>query len=734
MDLVLNDISTKFNNEALKFINSLFSFAQENRIASITPNLILYKLLNNRKILQLFEEIKYDINPLLSSTKNTLNDINIEGHSTRKGIIAFNNEAKSILILAFFQSKKFQNENVALEEILLGTLQSPSISSLLDNFNISYQSIENHLLEKMGITIDTHSMDTTPTLSKYSTDLTASAHKGTVPQIIDREKEINQLIRILIRQMKNNVILVGEPGVGKKSIVEGLALKIASGQVPDQLKNLKILSLNLVGIQSAAPGRMEALLEQILDEIKLSGNKILFINDLHTISTGESYDSNTILNILKPALLHGELHIIGATTLTNFRKNLERDATFSQQFETVKVEEPSAETTFEILKSMAKRLEIYHKVKISDEAINTAITLSKRYIQDKFLPDKAINLLDESSSKVAVEKKTEVSGDDIKVVISERTGIPVSKITSSDIKKLTNLEEELKSKVIGQDYAVHVVSEVIRRSRAGLKDPKKPIGTFLFLGPSGVGKTHLAKTLTKIIYDTEKAMIRLDMSEFSESHTVQRLIGSPPGYVGYEEGGQLTNPIWERPYSLILLDEIEKAHPKVFDIFLQVLDEGRLTDGQGRTVDFKNTVIIATSNIAADEILKKSQNQAKLLASGSSFDREKFYEEEIIPILREYFRPEFINRFDEVVVFNPLGIEELMIIAKLQIKDIQERLSDKKITINASDKTLQQYAQKSNNPAYGARPLIRLLQDNIENVIARKIINGELNEGQTITF
>ncbi len=375
----------------------------------------------------------------------------------------------------------------------------------------------------------------------------------------------------------------------------------------------------------------------------------------------------------------------------------------------------------------SQKLEDFHSVKIDDNAIRDSVVLSKRYIQDRHLPDKAIDLLDEASSKIALENKTVLTTEDIRDIISNRTGIPVNSLSADDQSKLSNLEELLAQSVIGQPHGIHVVSEAIRRARAGLKDPNKPTGSFLFLGPSGVGKTELAKVLAREIYNTEKALIRLDMSEFSEQHTVQRLVGAPPGYVGYDEGGQLTNPVWDQPYSLILLDEIEKAHPKVFDVFLQVLDDGRLTDGQGRTVDFKNTIIIATSNIASSEIMeeiKKAEDKETLSSS-------EFVDNIITPILRDYFRPEFINRFDEIVVFNPLGIEELIQIAKLQIKKIQKRLEEKGIIIEVSDETLRSFATEAYNPDFGARPLKRLLQDRIENVIAKSIIDGKIKEGDT---
>jgi ATP-dependent Clp protease ATP-binding subunit ClpC len=474
---------------------------------------------------------------------------------------------------------------------------------------------------------------------------------------------------------------------------------------------------------------IQQISQSLLIDVKQKGNPILLLRDIDFTVDDASIEKTIMLDVLKTIIASGTARFIFTMNASNYRKFLSREQSLAKLFEIVKVAEPSGDLTIQILKSVAVRLSGFHNIQIPEEILTTCVTLAQRYIQDAFLPLKAINLLDETCSKASSEGKTTITAEDVRSVISEKTGIPIEKLTVSEQKKLVNLEETLNKKVVGQKPAVHVVSEVIRRNRVGLKDPKKPVGSFLFLGPSGVGKTYLAKNLTKIVYDNEKAMIRIDMSEFSESHTVQRLIGSPPGYVGYDEGGQLTNPVWEQPYSLILLDEIEKAHPKVFDIFLQVLDEGHLTDGQGRTVDFKNTIIIATSNVASDQILQKIEREG--IPEGG-FEREQFYENEILPLLREYFRPEFINRFDEVVIFNPLSVEQLQIIGKLQVEKIQQRLIDKKIELHVSDEKLHQLAEKAYNPSFGARPMIRLIQEQIENVIAGKILSGEIKKGETV--
>jgi len=518
-------------------------------------------------------------------------------------------------------------------------------------------------------------------------------------------------------------------GVGRKSIVESLVSEISQSNI-FQLRNCKIYELNIKGFANALSMRNFQDFSDMLDQelTKFEGS-IFLVRDLEIATDDTSYEKAVTLQLIRTFILSGKVRIILTMTSTNFRKFESREQSLSNYFEIIKINEPDYETVIQILQKASIRLINYHKVNIDNTILIKAIELSKRYIQDKYLPAKAIDLLDETCTKVSIERKKDVQLSDLLSVISEKTGIPTEKISEGEKEKLLNLENELNRVIIGQNRAIHTVSEVIQRSRAGLKDPKKPIGSFLFLGPSGVGKTYLAQNLAKNIYNSEKAIIRLDMSEFSESHTVQRLIGSPPGYIGYEEGGQLTNPVWEKPYSFILLDEIEKANPKVFDIFLQILDEGRLTDSQGRTVDFKNTIIIATSNIASEEIVRITTDQNQ-----NEFDFEKFTEDELIPVLKQYFRPEFINRFDDIVIFNPLGKEQLVKIAKLQIESISERLKDKKISINVSEEKLIEFAEKSYNPAFGARQLLRFIQDKIENVVAKKILSGEIKEGDIVNF
>lgn len=730
MDQSGSDISQNFSTEALEIITKACKLAHQKGHKTCTSVHLLEALLTNQDLTQLLNKADLDIGKISIELESVLRNVTYPIR-IKQGQVIFSPDLKTTILRSYLISQRLAVQSVGLEELLLSSLYSPEIYRLLKKLVIDIKPLEDYLISTKGGS-RLQDAQNEPVLSRFTQDITAKAKNHELEEIVDRESELAQLTRILVRKTKNNVILLGEAGVGRTSIVHLLAQMVISQNIAPQLQNIKILEVNLNGLISAIATRnINELIDLLKEELQQKGDLVLFIRNLEMVSKERGIDQILMSNIIKSLLTETTNRFICTMTSRAYRELAAKESDIANRFETIKVNEPSLDLSINILTAVAKRLGIHHKIKITPDVINASVNLSKRYIQDKFLPSKAIDLLDEACSKVVLENREEVTSEDIKSVISEKTGIPIEKLAVSEQKKLINLEETLNQSVIGQNDAVHIVSEVIRRSRAGLKDPKRPIGSFLFLGPSGVGKTYLAKNLAKIVYDNENAMIRLDMSEFSESHTVQRLIGSPPGYIGYEEGGQLTNPIWERPYSLILLDEIEKAHPKVFDIFLQVLDEGRLTDGQGRTVDFKNTIIIATSNIASEEILTKLLERGENL---EGFDRERFLEDEILPIVKEYFRPEFINRFDEIVTFNPLGLNELATIAELQIKKIQERIADKKITINVSQPKLTELAQKAYNPAFGARPLIRLIQDQVENIIARKIISGEIKEGDTINL
>ena len=678
-------------------------------------------------------------------------------------------------------------------------------------------------------------------LERFTVDLTKLAQEGKLDPVVGRDKEINQVIEVLLRRKKNNPVLVGDAGVGKTAIVEGLAQKIVDKEVPPELQDKRILALDMAGLMAGTKyrGEFEERLKKLLDELKKEGNAILFIDEIHTVvGAGKAEGAMDMANIMKPALARGEIRVIGATTVDEYRKYIEKDPALERRFQPIYVEEPSVETTIEILKALRPKFEQHHKVKISDDAIEAAAKLTHRYVTNRKLPDKAIDALDQACArkkltvvmpppelqeierqlrqleeqiveanlkgdyekeaelkikKIELEKKRNellqkygskeakikalkeelkkleeelkkavekgdidkeyeikkkiveiekeikklekeqagelvVTWDDVAQVVSEWTGIPVSRLKEEEMQKLLKLEEELHKRVIDQDHAVKAVAEAIRRARAGLKDPKRPIASFMFLGPTGVGKTELAKALAELLFGDEDALIRLDMSEFKEEHSVAKLIGAPPGYVGYEEGGKLTEAVRRKPYSVILLDEIEKAHPRVFDLFLQVLDDGRLTDSHGRTVDFRNTVIIMTSNIGSQYLLNMP-----LDADEETLKREfEKAKEKVLEELKYHFRPEFLNRVDEIIVFKPLTMKELLQIVDLLIKRVNERLAERNMKIELTEEAKKELARRGYDPAFGARPLKRTIQKYIETPLADYILAGKFKEGDTI--
>ena len=718
-------------------------------------------------------------------------------------ILGFTPRTKRVFELGFLEARNLGNNYIGTEHILLGLLEEGEGVAVvvLRSLGVDVEKLredviemltENNMKASQG---DGRSRSSTPNLDKYSSDLNKLAKDGKIDPVIGRTKEIERVIQVLSRRTKNNPCLIGEPGVGKTAIAEGLAQKIIEGKVPDMIKDKRVVSLDLASMIAGAKyrGEFEERFKAVMKELKESKDVILFIDELHTIvGAGAAEGAIDASNILKPVLARGELQIIGATTTDEYRKHIEKDSALERRFQPIMVEEPTIEDTIKILEGLRDRYEAYHRVKITDQGIKAAVELSARYITDRFLPDKAIDLMDEAASMVRLksittpnglksledkleelsqekeeainnqnyekaakvrdmerkikaemefkksqwdkEKKDsniEVGYDEIAAVVSNWTGIPVNKMTMEESQRLLNLEKVLHEKVVGQDKAVEAVSRAVRRARVGLKDPKKPIGTFIFVGPTGVGKTYLAKALAEALFGDEDAMIRVDMSEYMEKYSVSKLIGSPPGYVGYDEGGQLTEMVRRRPYSVILFDEIEKAHPDVFNVLLQILDDGRLTDSKGRTVDFKNTVIIMTSNVGAT-LLKK---QNVLGFTRQSSEKKEEYEkmkETIQAELRRTFRPEFLNRIDDIIIFHSLNETQVKEIVDIMIKNLQKRLKKMDINVKISDETRSFISKKGFDPEFGARPLERVIRSMIEDQLAEEILKGNVSKTDNI--
>jgi ATP-dependent Clp protease ATP-binding subunit ClpC len=692
-------------------------------------------------------------------------------------------DAKAALLAAYDESRELGDSYVGPEHVLLALARDDDSQAgqLLQQFGISHTRLRGAVIR--GVEAGgTRESSKTPTLDQYGRDLTALAREGKLDPVIGRADEIEQTIEILSRRTKNNPALIGDPGVGKTAIVEGIAQRIVNDEVPETLTDRRVVQLDLAGMVAGTKyrGEFEERLKKVIDEITENQEQIiLFVDELHTlVGAGGAEGAMDAGNMLKPALARGELHVIGATTLDEYRKDVEGDPALERRFQPVFVREPTVDETIEILHGLKDRYEAFHRVRISDEAIVAAAELSDRYIRDRFLPDKAIDLIDQASARVRLRTRTkdddtrtleedlrrlarerdqataaedydragqlkhqmdsrrsdledrqtrrqrapEVTAEDIAEVVSRATGIPVSRLTTEERQRLLELEQQLHGRIIGQDEAVRAVAEAVRRSRAGLGDPRKPIGSFLFLGPTGVGKTELARTLAEALFGSENLMVRFDMGEFQERHTVSRLVGAPPGYVGYEEAGQLTEQVRRRPYSVLLFDEIEKAHPDVFNILLQILDDGRLTDAQGRTVDFKNTVVIMTSNLGADRI----QQQAR---TNESFDTLK---KDLMDILRRSFRPEFINRIDEIIVFRALTEEQLVEITQLLVDRLSRRLRAQHMDVQFSEDALKLLAREGYDPEFGARPLARTIQRLVENELSRMVLSGEVEPGDKV--
>jgi len=712
--------------------------------------------------------------------------------------------AKKVIELSMDEARKLGHSYVGTEHILLGLIREGEgvAARVLNNLGVSLNKARQQVLQLLGSNEATSGHQggasanaNTPTLDSLARDLTVVAREGRLDPVIGRSKEIQRVIEVLSRRTKNNPVLIGEPGVGKTAIAEGLAQQIVNNEVPETLRDKRVMTLDMGTVVAGTKyrGEFEDRLKKVMDEIRQAGNIILFIDELHTlIGAGGAEGAIDASNILKPSLARGELQCIGATTLDEYRKYIEKDAALERRFQPIHVDEPSLEESIQILRGLRDRYEAHHRVSITDDAIEAAVKLSDRYITDRFLPDKAIDLIDEAASKVRLRSYTtppnlkelevkleeirkekdaavqsqefekaaslrdmeqrlrekledtkrqwkeqqgkensEVTVEDIANVVSTWTRIPVSKLAQTETNKLLNLESILHDRLIGQDEAVVAVAKAVRRARAGLKDPKRPIGSFIFLGPTGVGKTELARALAESMFGDEDAMIRIDMSEYMEKHSTSRLVGSPPGYVGYEEGGQLTEKVRRKPYSVVLLDEVEKAHPDVFNILLQVLEDGRLTDSKGRTVDFRNTIVIMTSNVGA-EALKRNKHLGFNVQ-----DESRDYSDmkgKVMDELKKAFRPEFLNRIDEIIVFHMLEKKHIQEIVTLMVNQLVNRLKEQEIELELTSTAIESIADKGFDREYGARPLRRAIQKHVEDRLSEELLKGAIEKGQKVVF
>jgi ATP-dependent Clp protease ATP-binding subunit ClpC len=773
------DITQYFSDATTELLQRAAQQAVEWGSLDLMSEHLLYAALQDRVVRRVLEEVGADPEAIRAQLEE---EAEKGGRTDVSPSLA--PDAKKALLAAYDESRALGSSYIGPEHVLLALAadEESEAGRLLSRFGLSHTRLRGAVVRGVDAGGEAREpASSTPTLDEYSRDLTQMAREGKLDPVIGRAEEVETTIEVLSRRTKNNPVLIGDPGVGKTAIVEGIAQRIVNDEVPETLSGKRVVQLDLSGIVAGTQyrGQFEERLKKVIDEVREnSDDLILFIDELHTVvGAGAAEGSMDASNMLKPALARGELHVVGATTIDEYRKNIEKDAALERRFQPVLVKEPSVDDTIDILRGLRDRYEAHHMVKITEEAVIAAAELSDRYISDRFLPDKAIDLMDQAAARVRLRSRTkpedtraledevrrlnrekdqavanedferarnlrdeiaqleadleearggrrrrvpEVTAEDIAEVVSRATGIPVAQLTEEERSRLLRLEQQLHERVVGQDEAVEAVAEAIRRARAGLGDPNRPIGSFLFLGPTGVGKTELARTLAEALFGEEAAMIRIDMSEFQERHTVSRLVGAPPGYVGYEEAGQLTEAVRRRPYSVLLLDEIEKAHPDVFNILLQILDEGRLTDAQGRTVDFKNTVIIMTSNMGAERIQQHAREQ------GESFEQLK---EDMMEIVRHHLRPEFVNRIDEIIVFQALTKDQIVEIARLLLDRTKRRLRAQDIEVEFTEAAVELIADEGFDPEFGARPLRRAIQRRVDNRLSSMLLSGELNPG-----
>jgi len=776
------DITQFFSDSTTELLQRAAQQAVEWGSLDLTSEHLLHAALEDRVVRRVLEEVGADPDAIR---------VQLEEEAEKGGRTdvspSLAPDAKRALLAAYEESRALGASYIGPEHVLLALAadEESEAGRLLSRFGLSHTKLRGAVVRGVDAGGDAREpASSTPTLDEYSRDLTQMAREGKLDPVIGRAEEVETTIEILSRRTKNNPVLIGDPGVGKTAIVEGIAQRIVNDEVPETLSGKRVVQLDLSGVVAGTQyrGQFEERLKKVIDEVREnSEDLILFIDELHTVvGAGAAEGAMDASNMLKPALARGELHVVGATTIEEYRKNIEKDAALERRFQPVLVSEPTVDDTIDILRGLRDRYEAHHRVKITEEAIVAAAELSDRYIADRFLPDKAIDLMDQAAARVRLRSRTkpedtraledemrrlnrekdqavanedfesaqnlrdgiaglqgeleevrggrrrpvaEVTAEDIAEVVSRATGIPVSQLTEEERARLLRLEEQLHERVVGQDEAVEAVAEAIRRARAGLSDPDRPIGSFLFLGPTGVGKTELARTLAEALFGEEAAMVRIDMSEFQERHTVSRLVGAPPGYVGYEEAGQLTEAMRRRPYSVLLLDEIEKAHHDVFNILLQILDDGRLTDAQGRTVDFKNAVIIMTSNMGAERIQQHAREDDE------SFEQLK---EDMMEIVRHHLRPEFVNRIDEIIVFRALTKEQIADIARLLLDRTKRRLRTQDIEVEFTEEAVEFIAEEGFDPEFGARPLRRAIQRRVENELSRMVLGGSLEPGDKV--